>query len=58
MLGIALPGERAGAVGRRLAEANVFVELRGSLMRVSPHLHVSEGDIDRLFAALDRALAE
>jgi selenocysteine lyase/cysteine desulfurase len=58
MLGIALPGERAGAVGRRLAEANVFVELRASLMRVSPHLHVSEGDVDRLFAALDRALAE
>jgi selenocysteine lyase/cysteine desulfurase len=57
MLGIALPRERAAAVGRRLAEANVFVELLGSVMRVSPHLHVTEGDVDRLFAALDEALA-
>jgi selenocysteine lyase/cysteine desulfurase len=57
MLGVALPAERAGAIGRRLAEANVFVEVLGSVMRVSPHLHVSEGDVDRLFAALDQALA-
>jgi selenocysteine lyase/cysteine desulfurase len=30
--------------------------MRGSVLRVSPHLHATEGDVDRLFAALDRAM--
>jgi selenocysteine lyase/cysteine desulfurase len=56
MLGISLPAERRAAIGAQLAAANVFVGMRGSVMRVSPHLHVTEEDVDRLFAALDRAL--
>jgi selenocysteine lyase/cysteine desulfurase len=55
MLGIALPADRRAAIGGRLAEANVFVGMRGSAMRVSPHLHTTEADVDRLFAALDAA---
>jgi selenocysteine lyase/cysteine desulfurase len=35
----------------------VFVEMLGSVMRVSPHLHTRDADVDRLLAAIDRALA-
>jgi selenocysteine lyase/cysteine desulfurase len=31
--------------------------MRGPAMRVSPHLHVEDADVERLFAALDRAMA-
>jgi selenocysteine lyase/cysteine desulfurase len=55
MLGISLPGAGRDSIGRRLSEAGVFVGMRGSVMRVSPHLHTTDDDIDRLFAALDRA---
>ena len=58
MLGISVPSERQAAIAAQLAEANVFVGMRGSVMRVSPHLHVTEADVERLFAALDRALAQ
>jgi selenocysteine lyase/cysteine desulfurase len=56
MLGIRLPAGQATAIGELLAAAGVFVEILGSAMRVSPHLHTTDGDLDRLFAALDRAL--
>jgi len=56
MLGIALPAERRAAIAGRLAAANVFVGMRGPAMRVSPHLHTTEADVDRLFAVLDDAL--
>ena len=53
MLGIRLPGGRATGLAERLAEENVHVEVIGSVMRVSPHLHVTEADLERLFNALD-----
>jgi selenocysteine lyase/cysteine desulfurase len=56
MLGIALPTDHRAAIGDRLAAANVFVGFRGNAMRVSPHLHATPADVDRLFAALDEAL--
>jgi selenocysteine lyase/cysteine desulfurase len=57
MLGIGLPAEAASSIGEELRAANVFVELLGSVMRVSPHLHAGDADVDRLLAALDLALA-
>ena len=48
MLGIGLPAESA----RRWAAADVHVEILGSVMRVSPHLHVTDCDLEKLFAAL------
>ena len=57
MLGIELPVEVASSIGEELRAANVFVELLGSVMRVSPHLHAGDADVDRLLAALDSALA-
>ncbi|MGH2714114.1 MAG: aminotransferase class V-fold PLP-dependent enzyme [Thermoleophilaceae bacterium] len=58
LLGIRLPAERGSGVRERLAAGNVFVEMLGSVLRVSPHLHATDRDVDRLFAALDLALAE
>jgi selenocysteine lyase/cysteine desulfurase len=48
MLGLRLPTEAA----RRWAAHDVHVEILGSAMRVSPHLHVTDGDLEKLFAAL------
>ena len=49
MLGIGLPTEAA----KRWAAHDVHVEILGSIMRVSPHLHVRDGDLEKLFAALE-----
>ena len=40
-----------------LARENVHVSVRGSSMRVTPHLYNTDADVDRLFAALERVLA-
>ena len=39
-----------------LFEKNVYVSRRGSALRISPHLHVTENDIDRLFDAMDHLI--
>jgi selenocysteine lyase/cysteine desulfurase len=57
MLGVGLPAGHATAIGERLAAAGVFVEILGSVMRVSPYLYTTDHDVDRLLAALDGALA-
>ncbi|MYW97907.1 aminotransferase class V-fold PLP-dependent enzyme [Amycolatopsis rubida] len=48
----------AGALRRRLVEDNVVGSLRRRGIRFSPHLYNNEADVDRLFCAVDRALAE
>jgi selenocysteine lyase/cysteine desulfurase len=58
MLGIRLPAGRATALAERLAEDKVHVEILGSVMRVSPHLHTTEEDIGRLLEVLDRVLED
>ena len=40
-----------------LARENVYVSVRGSSVRVTPHLYNTDADVDRLFAALERVLA-
>jgi selenocysteine lyase/cysteine desulfurase len=50
MLGIGLsPG-----MPERWSAEHVHIELLGSVMRVSPHLHVADGDLEMLLAALNR----
>jgi hypothetical protein len=39
-----------------LRTQNVFVSQRGSSIRVAPHLHVTESDVQQLFDALDVSL--
>jgi selenocysteine lyase/cysteine desulfurase len=50
MLGIGLP---AGTAERWSAE-HLHVEMLGSVTRVSPHLHVTDADLERLLEALER----
>jgi selenocysteine lyase/cysteine desulfurase len=56
MLGIQLPDEARGRVAAALAEARVYVGVRGSSLRVSPHLWTTDEDVDRLLAVLAGAL--
>jgi selenocysteine lyase/cysteine desulfurase len=55
MLGIALPAQARAAVAGALAEAGVFAGVRGSSLRVSPHLWTTEQDVKRLVNALTKA---
>jgi selenocysteine lyase/cysteine desulfurase len=55
MLGIALPDQARVAAARALAEAGVFVGVRGASLRVSPHLWTTDQDVERLVEALTMA---
>ena len=54
MLGVRLPGRDGGRAVSVLAELSCFVALRGSSLRVSPHLHTSAEDVERLSDGLAR----
>ncbi|MFN2289759.1 MAG: aminotransferase class V-fold PLP-dependent enzyme [Anaerolineae bacterium] len=47
------PALPASEVGEQLYAAGVIVSVRGDVIRVSPHFYNSEGDIERLLAALE-----
>jgi selenocysteine lyase/cysteine desulfurase len=57
MLGIDLPDQARRGVAGALAEAGVHVGVRGSSLRVSPHLWTTDSDVERLVGALTRATA-
>lgn len=52
MLGIGLPRDAASAAARRLADSGVIASVRGSSLRIAPHLHTTEADIERLATVL------
>jgi selenocysteine lyase/cysteine desulfurase len=57
LLGVTLrPGLRPAAVMAALRSSGCHVAQRGSALRISPHLHVTAGDIDTLLRALSRAV--
>lgn len=56
MLGVELPREVARRIGAHLSERGVAAAVRGSALRISPHLHVTRVDVDRLLDALATAL--
>jgi selenocysteine lyase/cysteine desulfurase len=56
MLGIGLPREAAARVAGALAASGVIASVRGLSVRIAPHLHVSDDDVERLLEALARAL--
>jgi selenocysteine lyase/cysteine desulfurase len=51
------PGLELGALKQALEERRIYVSLRGSAMRVSPHLYNDEADVDALIEALRAARA-
>ena len=56
MLGVELPREAARRVAAALASSHVIASVRGSSLRISPHLHNSDADVERLLAAVASAL--
>jgi selenocysteine lyase/cysteine desulfurase len=58
LLGVRLPDAIRSAVVPALAAANCFAAVRGEMLRIAPHLHVDDADIERLVDALATVLAE
>jgi selenocysteine lyase/cysteine desulfurase len=54
MIGLRHPDGLPADIDDRLARDRIFVSIRGDSIRISPHLHTSKDDIDRLLRALDR----
>ncbi|MGI9417923.1 MAG: aminotransferase class V-fold PLP-dependent enzyme, partial [Geminicoccaceae bacterium] len=55
-LGVRFPDGIPEGLPERLAENQVYVSLRGSSLRVTPHLYNNEADVDRLFSVLEPML--
>ncbi len=55
-LGVHLKGADAELVAEAMAEANVFVSVRGDAMRVAPHVYNDAADVDRLMEVLRSAV--
>jgi acetylornithine/succinyldiaminopimelate/putrescine aminotransferase len=56
MLGIELPREVARTTAQLLADGGVVASVRGSSLRIAPHLHVIQDDVDRLVSVLGAAV--
>lgn len=52
MLGIQLPRDVTSGLARRLADDGVLASIRGTSLRIAPHLHTTQSDVDRLLTAL------
>ena len=57
MIGLRLGDRDPEALAAALAEARVFVSVRGDSVRVSPHLYNDQSGIDRFLEVLERALS-
>jgi selenocysteine lyase/cysteine desulfurase len=55
LLGVRLPEDARERTLSALTDADCFVALRGSSLRIAPHLHTTDADIERLIEALGRA---
>ena len=55
ILGIGLPDQARTAVARALTAAGVYTGVRGSSLRVAPHLWTTDQDVERLVDALTKA---
>src|SRR3954454_11747511 len=56
MLGVRLPEPAYTRAPSALASVNCFAGMRGASLRISPHLHTTDEDVERLFAGLERAV--
>jgi selenocysteine lyase/cysteine desulfurase len=56
MLGIEVPRAVAVRLGAQLADRGVVASVRGNSLRIAPHLHITEHDVDRLIDGLALAL--
>lgn len=56
MVGVKVPGELRDAVSRALTDSRRFTAARGDVMRISPHLHITDRDVGTLLGALESAV--
>ena len=56
ILGLPIPREAGGRILEALQQTGVSASVRGSALRLAPHLHTSDSDCDRLLTALTAAL--
>ena len=56
ILGIELPGNATASAVEAMRERGVAASVRGRSLRIAPHLHVRESDVDRLVDAIAAAL--
>jgi len=52
MIGLRHPNGVPTGLSQRLEADKIYLSMRGSSIRVAPHLHVSQKDIDRLISHL------
>lgn len=52
LLGVRVPAGATDRVAAALKQANCFVARRGDAIRIAPHLHVTQADVDRLVTTL------
>ena len=57
MLGAALPAAARSSILPALQAAGCYAAVRGSSLRIAPHLHVTPADLGRLSEALAHAAA-
>jgi selenocysteine lyase/cysteine desulfurase len=58
LIGIRVPGLRGARVADALARAGIYVSIRGSSIRVAPHLYNDSSDVARFLQALKVVLKE
>lgn len=54
MIGITLPDNFNDGLAAALAQNKVYVSFRGKSIRIAPHLHNTDEDVDKLFSVLNR----
>jgi selenocysteine lyase/cysteine desulfurase len=54
MIGVTKPGGFKKDLPLLLAQDKVYVSVRGESVRISPHLYINDGDIDRLFSVFEK----
>jgi len=58
LLGVRLPESIRSGVVAKLAADDCYAAMRGETLRLAPHLHVTDTDVERLTDALTKVLAE
>jgi selenocysteine lyase/cysteine desulfurase len=56
MIGLRLPNGIPIGLGERLAEAKIFVGIRGDAIRIAPHLYNDESDVEKFFTILRKLI--
>jgi selenocysteine lyase/cysteine desulfurase len=57
LLGVRLPAASRSEVVASLAAFDCFAAVRGETLRIAPHLHVTDADVERLLHALATVIA-